>query len=124
MFIRFLMSGGVNTVITYALYLVFIQFLPYKISYTITFTAGIVLAYSLNRFFVFRVKASLSKMGLFPFIYLIQYFLGLGVVVLWVEVLHWQKELAPLSAVITTIPVTFILSRLLFLKKDLYLMRK
>ena len=50
-FARFLVSGGFNTLVTYGLYLLLLNVLSYRISYTIAYVAGIVLAYSLNRFF-------------------------------------------------------------------------
>lgn len=117
MFVRFLMSGGVNTILTYALYLALIQALPYKLSYSISFIVGIILAYCLSRFFVFRVKSNLSTITLFPLIYLLQYLLGLAVVSFWGDVLHFHKAIAPLAAIVVTIPITFLLSRLLFLKR-------
>lgn len=119
LFVRFLMSGCVNTAITYALYLTLIQFLSYKVSYTISFVAGILLAYCLSRFFVFRVKAGLSAVTLFPLIYLVQYLLGLGVVTLSVDTLNWDKALAPLASIALTVPITFFLSHLVFSQSSL-----
>jgi putative flippase GtrA len=117
-FIRFLGSGGVNTAITYALYLTLIQFLSYKVSYTISFAAGIFLAYCLSRFFVFRVKAGLFAVTLFPLVYLVQYLLGLGVVTLWVDTLNWNQTLAPLASIALTVPITFFLSHLVFSQRS------
>ncbi len=114
---RFLLSGAFNTLVTYIFYLVLIQFLPYRTSYTIVFIAGILLAYCLSRFFVFRVKGNLSAIPLFPAIYLIQYFIGLGVISLWIEIFGWNEALAPLAAIALTTPVIFILTRWVFSKK-------
>lgn len=113
-FVRFLLSGAVNTAATYVLYLLLIRLLPYRTSYTIAFIAGIALAYGLNRFFVFRSKGGLSTVTLFPAVYLLQYLLGLGIVSFWIETLGWYVELAPLAAITLTIPLTFLLSRRLF----------
>jgi len=53
-------------------------------------------------------------MLLFPLVYLAQYVVSLGVVWAWVECFHLMKELAPLVAVVITIPLTFVLSRFVF----------
>ncbi len=116
-FIRFLFSGGLNTILTYLLYLLLLHFFSYKISYTLCFLTGIVIAYFLNRIFVFRSSAGWRTVALLPLVYLIQYLAGLGIILLWVEVLNWSVFFAPLVAVIITIPVTFMLSYLIFNKK-------
>ncbi len=110
-FLRFLLSGGFNFVVTYILYLILIEIIPYKISYSISFIVGVVLAYYLNCKFVFRSKKQLSTFALFPLVYLIQYVLGLVVISLWVQLFGFNKAFAPIAAIIITIPITFILSR-------------
>ena len=47
-FLRFLVSGGVNTLGTYLLYLALLVLLPYWLSYAIAFVSGIALAYVLS----------------------------------------------------------------------------
>lgn len=59
-FLRFLISGGFNTAITYAIYLMLLMFFPYKTSYTVSFASGIVIAYSLSRYFVFKKRRGLN----------------------------------------------------------------
>jgi len=113
-FARFLLSGGFNTAVTYALYLALLPFLSYRVSYTIAFAGGIVLAYALNRLFVFRAKGTLLTLCLFPLVYILQYGVGLAVVSLWVEWLHGMEWLAPAVAIFVTVPLTFLLCRLLF----------
>jgi len=113
-FLRFLISGGVNTAATYAVYLVLLQFIEYKVAYTIAYVFGIVLAFVINRLFVFRTHRGWRSMVLFPFVYLAQYLVSLGVVWVWVERLHLWKEAAPLVAIVITIPMTFVLSRFVF----------
>ncbi|MEN6438529.1 MAG: GtrA family protein [Syntrophobacter sp.] len=114
---RFLLSGGFNTVVTYALYLLLLRFLSYRISYTISFSMGIAIAYCCNRFFVFLTHNGLSTVALFPVVYLVQYLVGLGVVSAWVEILGLSVSLAPIAAIILTIPITFALSRWIFRRK-------
>ena len=117
-FLRFLISGGVNTAATYGLYLVLLRFTDYKVAYTIAYVVGIVLAFAINRLFVFRTHRGWRSMVLFPFVYLAQYLVSVGVVWVWVERLHLWKEAAPLVAIVITIPMTFVLSRVIFGRPD------
>ncbi|RMN51787.1 Putative flippase GtrA (transmembrane translocase of bactoprenol-linked glucose) [Pseudomonas syringae] len=117
-FARFLMSGGFNTALTYGIYLVLLMFLSYNISYTISYVTGILLAYVLNRFFVFKSHQGLRSVILLPLIYAIQYGLSLVILWCWVEKLQFDERLAPLAAIALTLPVTFSLSKLAFSRKD------
>jgi putative flippase GtrA len=113
-FLRFLLSGGLNTLATYALYLALLPIAGYKLAYTIAYLFGIVLAFVINRFFVFQSYRGWRSVVLFPLVYLAQYLVSLGVIWLWVERLQLPPELAPLVAIVITIPMTFALSRLIF----------
>lgn len=117
-FARFLLSGAFNTGVTYVLYLVLLVFLPYRVSYTISFVAGVVLAYEVNRAYVFRSRRSATSMVATPLIYLLQYLLGLGIVTLAVGCFGLDARLGPIIAIICTIPVTFALTRWVFLRGD------
>ena len=113
-FARFLLSGGLNTLVTYGIYLALLRFMSYRISYSLAFMIGIAIAYLLSRYFVF-VMPSAGKRGiLFPAIYLLQYLVGLLVVFLWVDILQLHVALAPLASLIITIPITFVLTRWVF----------
>ncbi|MFI3048894.1 hypothetical protein ALP72_00269 [Pseudomonas coronafaciens pv. coronafaciens] len=116
-FARFLMSGGFNTALTYGLYLILLMFLSYKISYTISYVTGILLAYVLNRFFVFKSHQGMRSVVLLPLIYAIQYGLSLVILWCWVEKLALDERLAPLAAIALTLPVTFFLSKIAFTAK-------
>ncbi|MGP1665394.1 MAG: GtrA family protein [Rhodanobacter sp.] len=113
-FLRFLISGGLNTAVTYAVYLGLLGALGYKIAYTIAYVVGIVLAFVINRLFVFQTHRGWRSMVLFPFVYLAQYLVSLAILWAWVEQLHMSSKLAPLIAILITIPLTFVLSRWVF----------
>lgn len=113
-FVRFVLSGGFNTAVTYALYLVLLQFSPYWFSYTLTFAFGIGLAYVLSRYFVFGMPSAGKRIFLFPVAYLVQYFAGILIVFVWVDVLLWHPILAPLASLTATIPITFVLTKWVF----------
>ena len=113
-FVRFLISGGVNTLGTYLLYLALLNWLPYWFSYAIAFVSGIALAYALNRFFVFGAPRSEKKAAMLPLVYLGQYLVGASIVYLWVDLLHLHAAVAPLASIAITVPLTYAASRWLF----------
>ena len=113
-FVRFLISGGVNTLGTYLLYLALLQALPYWLSYAIAFVAGIAIAYLLNRLFVFGAPRSERKAAMLPLVYLVQYLVGASIVYVWVDLLHLHAALAPSASIAITVPLTFTASRWLF----------
>lgn len=113
--LRFLVSGAVNTGVTYAIYLGLLLAFPYAVSYTVAFVVGIGLSYALNRWFVFGTSRGARTLALFPLIYVVQYLIGLAVVFVWVGILGLSQVLAPLASIILVVPVTFWLTRTLFL---------
>lgn len=116
-FARFLLSGALNTAVTYLIYLALLQLIPYIFAYTVSYAGGIAMAFFLNRMFVFKTHRGLKSLLLFPLVYLVQYCVGLIVAVVWVEGLELPRSLAPIASIIVTIPITFILSRAVFARK-------
>ena len=114
---RFLLSGAFNTLLTYALYLMLLGWLGYRWSYAIAFAAGIVLAYALNRSFVFNGHTGWRSVVAMPLIYALQFVLGLAVVELWVALLQLPAAFAPLLAIAITVPCTYLLSRFAFVRR-------
>lgn len=112
---RFLLSGALNTLLTYALYLLLLDTLGPRWSYTAAFVSGIVLAYVLNRVFVFKAHTGWRSAVAMPLIYALQFGLGLAAVEVWIAWLHWPETLAPLCAIAVTLPCTYLLSRYFFL---------
>ncbi|MBN8947059.1 MAG: GtrA family protein [Rhodanobacter sp.] len=115
-FVRFLISGGLNTVATYAMYLAMLQVTSYQIAYTIAYIFGIIVAFAINRFFVFGGHRGWRSIVYFPFVYLAQYLVSLAILWFWVSILHLPQELAPLISIALTLPLTFLLSRFAFIQ--------
>ena len=109
--LRFIVSGGVNTAVTYAIYLILLNFANYTLAYSMAFAIGIALAYVLNVFFVFRADHSLKKAALFPVIYLIQYGMNVAILHVTVERLAISPKIALVIGIAITLSVTFFLSR-------------
>jgi len=110
-FVRFLISGASTTLVSYALYLVLLRWLPYVAAYSIAYAAGIAWSYFANTLFVFRRSPSVARAALFPLVYLAQYLVGTVLLVILVGVLHVPKAFAPLAVIVLTLPLTYVLSR-------------
>jgi putative flippase GtrA len=115
-FFRFLLTGGLNTGITYALYLVLLSVFPYTWAYSISYVCGIVFAFVMSRFFVFKEHQGVKSILFFPLVYVAQYVLGMFVVWFWVKQLSLPEYLAPLAAIILSLPLTYVLTKLVFVK--------
>lgn len=118
-FIRFLLSGGLNTALTYGIFLLLLMAFSYTVSFTLAYVAGILFAYMMNRFFVFKHHQGLKSIICLPFIYILQYVLSLIILWCWVEKWGLLVRLAPLAAIVITLPVNYFLSRFLFQHVDI-----
>lgn len=110
-FFRFLVMGGANTIVAYAIYLLLLNWMRYEFAYTIGYAIGIAMAYVLSSRFVFRQPFRRRSAARFPLVYVAQFlvsFVLLRIAVEWLRVPEW---LALGFAVVATIPVTFVLSR-------------
>ena|SRR5437764_14937366 len=110
-FMRFLAAGAINTVASYVVFLLLLQFIPYLAAYTIAYVAGIMLSYFLLTSFVFRTQRRLVSAVRFPAVYIAQYLVGSGLIVVLVEAWGVRASLAAIVAIVVSIPVTFLLSR-------------
>ena len=108
------MSGAVNTAATYIIYLLLLSVAPYRVSYTLSYVSGIVLAYWLNRVFVFKSHRGAMSVLILPLIYVGQYVLGMTILWLWIDKAGLSQRLGPIVVVLVTIPVTFIFTRAVF----------
>jgi putative flippase GtrA len=112
-FLRFIITGMINTGTSFVLYLMFKLVMPYSIAYVIAYICGVVVSYFLNSLFVFHQPLHWKKALQFPLVYVGQLILGFLLLIIWVERLHVNSTIAPILVVICTVPVTFVLSRLI-----------
>ncbi|WP_100528515.1 GtrA family protein [Paenibacillus sp. GM1FR] len=116
-FLKFLISGGINTLATYLMYLFLLLFYNYSLSYSVSYIAGIFLSYYLNSVFVFKEKISFRKFLKFPIVYLVQYLVNMLLLYVLVEHAQFYVQLVPLVAMIITVPITFFLSKIIIKRK-------
>lgn len=111
--VRFVLSGGVNTVATWLGFLVFVTWLPYQVAYGIVYAAGIVLSYFLATLFVFEHAPTVRGFFAYPLVYVVQYLLSALILAFVVEWLDIPLSISPLVVAVTVFPLTFLLSRVI-----------
>lgn len=118
-FVRFLLVGFSNTLLSWILFVVLIRFITYPLAYTLSYALSIVSSYFLNVFFVFNQRVSFAGFFKFPLVYLMQYSLGIFGIWLLVGKINVAPEAAMVLVSGITIPATFLASRMIIKPKRL-----
>ena len=116
-FVRFMLVGASNTLLSWVLFVVLVRFMHYPVAYTLAYAAGIVNSYLLNVCFVFRERVSITSFLKFPLVYLLQYGLGLLLMSLLAGKFGMKPEVAMTVVILITLPVTFLATRKIIKKK-------
>ncbi len=82
------------------------------------YAAGVVLAYVLYRYYVFKASGGALGPVLVVMIYFLQYCLGLGLVSVWGQWLELPVIFAPAFSIALSMPVTYVLSRGVFRHRE------
>ena len=101
-----------NTVTTYAAYLVLLPLTGYAIAYSVTYAGGIFSPTTLSARLVFRRPLQWRHAVQYPLVYVLQY--GLGITLMTggpFEGLHLHAEYVPALVIVITLPLTFWLAR-------------
>ncbi|MET3108706.1 putative flippase GtrA [Oxalobacteraceae bacterium GrIS 1.18] len=116
--LRFLITGTLNTLLTYRLYLLFKTVLNYQLAYFLSYIVGILFTYVMSSLFVFKSPISLLTFIRFPLVYVVQYFFGAIILALAVKILGVSENIAPLIVIVFTLPITYLLSKFFLLKSN------
>lgn len=116
-FVRFLVGGFFNTAFSYAIYLAILPVTDPFVAYTSAFVCGILSGYAINTFFVFRSQWSWKRLCAFPLVHAVNYVLGAAILWLAIGPLGVDKRLAPLLSIAMTIPVNFLLTKLIIKRR-------
>jgi len=112
--IRFIIAGGLNTLVTAALFYLLSPLLGYLLAYSVVYVFGIAFAYALNTFFVFEVSKSWRSATFYPLIYVVMYLYGLLMMIIIVDHFNLSEMLALALVVLSSVPITFFLTRWFF----------
>ena len=102
--IRFLFVGGLNTLVGYGLYALFLYFhINYLLANTLSTILGVIHSYVWNRFFTFKSKEkALTEIVKFVSVYIVSYLLGSLTLFLFVSWLHLDQYIAGLCNLVCT----------------------
>ena len=109
---RFIIGGGINTSVTYAVYLTLNMGFNYQWSYFIAYICGIIFSYWFNALFVFKAPLSWKGLLAYPVVYVVQYGVSALLLGFLVESAVLSETLAPLLVVVITVPLTYVMSKL------------
>ncbi len=109
-FVRFLLGGGVNTAVTFGLFLLLQWVIPAGAAYTIAYIVGILLSYGINTMFVFDTRLSIRTALKFPAVYIVQYVSGLIFLMLFTYV-GLNNAVAMFFTIAVNVPVSFFMTR-------------
>lgn len=110
--VRFILGGVANTAFSYLVYCSLIGVMGYQPAYFFAYVGGIVFSYFVNVKVVFRVAITVRSFIIYPIVYVFQY--CVSAILLSVFVSNGvHVAMAPLLIVILTIPMTYVLSRML-----------
>lgn len=115
--LRFLIAGGVNTVLSYLIYLAVLDMVGYVLAFSLSFAMGVVIAFVIYSSFVFRSPLVWRKLFQYPFLYALQYVAGLVLLAALVEYFALDKRIAPIINVIVLTPLTFVLNKWFLFRK-------
>jgi len=117
-FIVFLIIGLINTIngIGFS-YLYSLIINNVNLAFIIGYLTSLTIAYLLNSFLTFKESLSLKKFLKFCISYIPNFLIQNGFVILFYNILHWEKLLVYCLAAIIGIPVTFLLLKLFAFRK-------
>lgn len=117
-FLKFIGVGGLNTILSYMVYLLLLMLINYQVSYAIAFVFGILLSFWLNTQYVFQSKRTIKKFTLFPLVYVIQYVAGALLLGALVEYLYIDKIFGPIIVTVILLPMTYLMSKKILMKEE------
>jgi len=112
-FIKFGIVGVINTVISLAVYNVFLLFgLYYLVANAIGYLAGIFNGYVLSSKYVFKAKMDTKKGSKFILTYISSFFIGSVILFLLVEYLKVPKAIAPIFVTIFNLIYNYLINKI------------
>jgi putative flippase GtrA len=110
-FARFVVVGAVNTAASYAVYLLLLPVVDYRLAYTIAYVGGLVGGYLAHARFVFGARPGARSAASYLATYGAMYLASLAVLHVVVDMLRVPKALGMLAALAVTVPASFVLLR-------------
>lgn len=112
--LRFLVVGGANTAVTYALFVALAQVLPPQIAYTLVFALGLAFTVLVTGRWVFEARRSVAASAAYAGWYLGVYAVGLLVLAVLEQLGVQRPLLLGLGVLAVTTPLNYVGGRLVF----------
>ena len=113
-FLKFLVSGFLNLIITYTLYLTFLLFFNFKIAYLFSYFLGIFFSFFLNSVFVFNKKMRKLFLLLCIFFYISNYFISIFILKKLINDFNVSVFLAPMVVIVAFSLIQFFIFKFYF----------
>ncbi|MFC4323766.1 GtrA family protein [Litchfieldia salsa] len=109
---RFVIVGGINTFHYYVLYLFLLHVVEshYFVAHSIGFLSSLIGSFFLNTTFTYKVKPTWAAFIRYPLTQLFNTSATSLLLFLFIEILQMNSSVAPIIAVLFTLPATFILT--------------
>lgn len=117
-FFKFVLVGVFNTINYYIAYVMILKIAPYLLAHILAFIYSALVSYFLTTYYTFNKKPSLKTFIAFPLTFLPNLLLSSFGTMLFVEMKVFTKDVASLVMMILIIPITFIISKFIFVKKN------
>jgi putative flippase GtrA len=116
--VRFLLAGGLNTILSYLVYLLLNLVVSYQVAYALSWVFGLlfIVIFYPSKVFV-GSENSWKKVALLVLQYVVVFMCGLQCLTLLVSHVGLSEALAALFTMVFTTGLNFILMRLLYRKK-------
>jgi putative flippase GtrA len=111
--IRFLIVGGTNFFVTYAVYLAVLLVLNYAMAFSISFVAGLIFTSVLTIRHTFAAQLTMARVAVYGAYYLLYFAANFGLIKMLVEGYDMDVKWAPLLSLAALTPVHFLLSKAL-----------
>ena len=108
-------NGAVNTAVTYALYLLLIKVLDYRVAIVLVYAVGIWLSYLVNGAVVFGVR---GQFVLFILVYISLLLVNVLITWLMVERFTWSRETALGPAIAVVFVLGFVINKHLVFRQS------
>ena len=117
-FIRFLIVGCVNTLVSYLIFSALIHIVNYDVAYACSYAFGILVSYVFNGKWTFSKSIDFKGMLIYPLVYIVQFSTGWAVLKYGIEMLNFTENQAYILSIIISIPIGFLTSKLYFKSFD------
>lgn len=113
-FVRFLIVGCVNTLVSYVIFSVLIYLVHYDFAYAGSYAFGILISYVLNGKWTFSKSIGFKGILTYPLVYIVQFSTGWLVLKYCIETLNFTENQAYILSTIISIPIGFLASKIYF----------